>query len=150
LHRGGTMRIPPEVLEMLSAQPLFSGLSQKELRSIVALGTSLDIKTGHVLTEEGAFGRDAFLIVSGTARCLVGEKEVAVLGPGDLFGEISLLDRAPRSATVIADSDMSVTVFVRSEFVRLIEASPKIALKLLAAMAARLRSVDQGVAARKG
>jgi CRP/FNR family transcriptional regulator, cyclic AMP receptor protein len=144
------MRVPPEVLDMLAAQPLFSGLSQKELRSIVALGTPVDIKTGYVLTEEGAYGRDAFLIVSGAARCLVGDKEVAVLGPGDLFGEISLLDKAPRSATVVADSDMRVTVFVRSEFVRLIEASPKIALKLLAAMAARLRSVDQGFVASHG
>jgi CRP/FNR family transcriptional regulator, cyclic AMP receptor protein len=144
------MRIPAEVLDMLSAQPLFFGLSQKELWSVVALGTCLEIKTGHVLTEEGVYGRDAFLIVCGTARCLVGEKQVAVLGPGDLFGEISLLDWAPRSATVIADSDMSVTVFVRSEFVRLIEASPKVALKLLAAMAARFRSVDQGFAASNG
>jgi hypothetical protein len=57
-----TKRIPTEILEMLSAQPLFSGLSQKELRSIVALGTSVDIKTGHVLTEEGVYGRDALLI----------------------------------------------------------------------------------------
>jgi len=80
----------------------------------------------------------------------VGDKEVAVLGPGDLFGEMSLLDQAPRSATVVADSDMRVTVFVRSEFVRLIEASPKIALKLLAAMAARLRSVDQGFVSSHG
>lgn len=144
------MRIPHEVLDMLAVQPLFSGLSQKELRSIVALGTYVEIKAGYVLTEEGAYGREAFLIVSGNARCLVGDKEVAVLGPGDLFGEMSLLDQAPRSATVVADSDMSVTVLVRSEFVRLIEASPKIALKLLAAMAARLRSVDQGFVASNG
>ncbi len=144
------MRIPPEVLELLASQPLFSGLSQKELRSVVALGTYVEIKKGYVLTEEGAHGQEAFLIVSGTARCLVGDKEVAVLGRGDLFGEMSLLDQAPRSATVVADSDMSVTVFIRSEFVRLIEASPKIALKLLAAMAARLRSVDQGFVASHG
>lgn len=144
------MRIPPEVLKMLSAQPLFSGLSQKELRSIVALGTYMEIKQGYVLTQEGAHGREAFLIVSGTARCLVGDTEVAVLGPGDLLGEMSLLDQAPRSATVVADSDMSVTVFVRSEFIRLIEASPKIALKLLVVMAARLRSVDQGFVASNG
>ena len=51
---------------------------------------------------------------------------------------------------MVADSDMRVTVFVRSEFVRLIEASPKIALKLLAAMAARLRSVDQGFVVSHG
>ena len=135
---------------MLAAQPLFSGLSQKELRSIAALGTTVDIKAGYRMTGEGAYGRYAFLIVSGTARCVVGDKEVMVLGPGDLFGEMSLLDNSPRSATVVADSDLSVIVFARSEFIRLVEASPKIALKLLAAMAARLRSLVQGFVASNG
>jgi CRP/FNR family transcriptional regulator, cyclic AMP receptor protein len=141
------MRIPSGVLKMLAAQPLFFGLSQKELRSVASLGTPVDIKVGHILTEEGTNGREAFLIVSGEARCLVGSKKVAVLGPGDLFGEMSLLDQAPRSASVVADSDMEAIVFVRSEFVRLVEASPKIALKMLAGMAARLRAIDKGFAA---
>jgi CRP/FNR family transcriptional regulator/CRP/FNR family cyclic AMP-dependent transcriptional regulator len=69
----------------------------------------------------------------------------ADLGPGDLFGEMSLLDGERRSATVIADTDMTVTVFNRGEFVRLVEASPVIAMKLLAAMAARLRAVDRAL-----
>ena len=144
------MRIPREVLGMLEARPLFSGLSQKELRSIAALGTTLEIEAGYVLTNESDYGRDAFLIVSGAARCVVGDVEVAVLGPGELFGEIALLDGAPRSATVIAESDMTVTSFDRREFVRLVEVSPKVALKLLAAMATRLRAVDQGFVANYG
>jgi CRP-like cAMP-binding protein len=144
------MRIPREVLGMLEARPLFSGLSQKELRSIAALGTTLEIKAGYVLTNESDYGRDAFLIVSGAARCLVDDVEVAVLGPGELFGEIALLDGAPRSATVIAESDMKVTSFDRREFVRLVAVSPKVALKLLAAMATRLRAVDQGFVANYG
>ena len=144
------MRIPREVLGMLEARPLFSGLSQKELRYIAALGTTLEIKAGYVLTNESDYGRDAFLIVSGAARCLVDDVEVAVLGPGELFGEIALLDGAPRSATVIAESDMKVTSFDRREFVRLVAVSPKVALKLLAAMATRLRAVDQGFVANYG
>jgi len=144
------MRIPQEVLDRLAARPLFSGLSQRELRSIAALGTGLEVQAGHVLTEEGSHGREAFLILSGTARCLVGGVEVAVLGPGDLFGEVSLLDGAPRSATVVADSDMSVTDFERQEFIALVGVSPKIALKLLAALATRLRAVDEGFVAGYG
>jgi len=137
------MRIPPEGIEMLAEQPLFAGLSRKELNSVAALGVTVEIAANQVLTEEGAIGQEAFLIISGNARCTVGDQvEVANLRPGDLFGEMSLLDGVRRSATVIADTDMTVTVFERREFVRLVETSPVVAMKLLAAMAARLRSVD--------
>jgi CRP/FNR family transcriptional regulator, cyclic AMP receptor protein len=144
------MRSSREVLHILAARPLFSGLSQKELRSVAGLGTSLAVNPGEVLTDEGTRGREAFLIVAGRARCVVGDVEAAMLGPGDFFGEMSLLDGAPRSATVIADDEMWVTVFDRREFVRLIEVSPKIATKLLAAMAARIRTVDREFVATHG
>lgn len=144
------MRIPREVLRMLAERPLFSGLSQAELRSVAGLGTAVTATPGEILTAEGARGLEAFLIVTGRARCLVGEIDAAALGPGDLFGEMSLLDGAPRSATVIADSEMRVTVFDRSEFLRLIAASPKIATKLLVAMATRIRSLDHEFAATHG
>ena len=137
------MRIPREVLDMLAAQPLFSGLSKNELRSVASLGTPVEFKSGRVITEEGTIGREAILIVSGSARCLVAGKKVAELGPGDLFGEISLLDQAPRSASVIADTDMEATVFLAPEFLKLVQTSPKIALKLLTALAARLRATDR-------
>jgi len=69
------------------------------------------------------------------------------LGVDDLFGEMSLLDGTRRSAPVTAEANMTVTVFERNEFFRLVETSPAIAMKLLAAMAARLRSVDQDLKA---
>ncbi len=137
------MRIPPEGIEMLAQRPLFAGLSRKELESVAQLGVTLEIAANQVLTKEGAIGQEAFLIVSGNAHCTVGDQvEVANLGPGDLFGEMSLLDGERRSATVIAETDMTVTVFNRREFVRLVESSPDVAMKLLASMAARLRAVD--------
>ncbi len=137
------MRIPPEGIEMLAQRPLFAGLSRKELESVAQLGVTLEIAANQVLTKEGAIGQEAFLIVSGNAHCTIGDQvEVADLGPGDLFGEMSLLDGERRSATVIADTEMTVTVFNRGEFVRLVESSPVVAMKLLTAMAARLRAVD--------
>jgi CRP/FNR family cyclic AMP-dependent transcriptional regulator len=144
------VRIPREVLDMLAAQPLFSGLSKNELRSVASLGSPVEFKPGRMITEEGSIGREAILIVSGSARCLVGGKKVAELGPGDLFGEISLLDQAPRTASVIADTDMQATVFLAPEFLQLVQASPKIALKLLTVLAARLRSTDQKFTVGKG
>jgi len=144
------MRIPPEGIAMLAQRPLFAGLSRKELESVAALGVTLEIAANEVLTKEGGIGQEAFLIVSGNAHCTVGDQvEVANLGPGELFGEMSLLDGARRSATVIADTDMTVTVFERREFVRLLETSPTVAMKLLAAMAARLRSADLELQTRR-
>jgi CRP-like cAMP-binding protein len=101
------------------------------------------------MTKQDAVGLEAFLIISGAARCLIDAGELAVLGPGDFFGELSLLDGARRSATVLADTDMVVVVFDKREFRQLIEASTSIALKLLAAMAARLRVVNQELAAER-
>jgi len=144
------VRIPTQGIEMLAQRPLFAGLSRKELESVAALGVTLEIPADQVLTKEGTIGEEAFLIVSGNAHCIVGDQvEVANLEPGDLFGEMSLLDGEPRSATVIADTAMTVTVFERREFVRLVETSPVVAMKLLAAMAARLRSVDRELMIRR-
>jgi len=144
------VRIPPEGIAMLANRPLFAGLSRRELESVAALGVTLEIAANQVLTKEGAVGEEAFLIVSGNAHCTVGDQvEVADLGPGELFGEMSLLDGDRRSATVIADTDMTVTVFERREFIRLVETSPDVAMKLLAAMAARLRSVDLELRTRR-
>lgn len=107
------------------------------------LGVTLEISANQVLTKEGVIGHEAYLIVSGNAHCTIGEElEVAHLVPGDLFGEMSLLDGERRSATVIADTDMTAVVFNRQEFIRLVETSPVIALKLLSAMASRIRAVD--------
>jgi CRP/FNR family transcriptional regulator, cyclic AMP receptor protein len=137
------MRIPPEGIELLGQRPLFAGLSRKELESVAQLGVTLEISANQVLTKEGVIGHEAFLIVSGNAHCTIGEElEVAHLAPGDLFGEMSLLDGERRSATVIADTDMTAVVFNRQEFIRLVETSPVIALKLLSAMASRIRAVD--------
>jgi CRP/FNR family cyclic AMP-dependent transcriptional regulator len=144
------MRIPDGGIDMLAQRPLFSGLSRKELKSIAALGVTIEISAGQELTKQDAIGIEAFLIVTGAARCVVGDEvQLATLGPGDFFGELSLLDGARRSATVIADTDMVVVVFDKREFRQLIEASTSIALKLLESMAARLRVVDQELAAER-
>jgi CRP-like cAMP-binding protein len=143
------VRIPPQGIEMLAQRPLFAGLTRKELESVAALGVTVEIPANQVLTKEGTIGEEAFLIVSGKAHCIVGDLDVANLGPGDLFGEMSLLDGERRSATVTADTDMTVTVFERREFVHLVETSPVVAMKLLAAMAARLRLVDLELGIRR-
>ena len=129
------MRLSPKVYDQMRAVPLFAGLSQQELRAVANVGTTMELKVGAVLTKEKMTGQEAYFILSCGARCSIDGAEVASLGTGQFVGEMSLLDRGPRSATVVADSDMRLLVLEPREFDRLIQASPKIARKLLVEMA---------------
>jgi len=133
--------VPRQVLEMLAAVPLFSACSKAELRRIVGLGTSVTVAPGTTLTTQGAVGREFFLVTSGTARCFRDGMLVARFGPGDFFGEMALLDQAPRTATIVADEPMELLVLDAREFDSLIDDAPSIARKLLKALAARQRAV---------
>ncbi|MGH9098346.1 MAG: cyclic nucleotide-binding domain-containing protein, partial [Acidimicrobiales bacterium] len=95
-----------------------------------------------VLVEEGTIGREFFLIVDGEANVTRDGRKVARLGPGAYFGELALLDRRPRSASVISDTDMEVLVLSQRQFNGVLDLVPAIAHKLLMAMAARLRESD--------
>jgi CRP-like cAMP-binding protein len=138
-------RIPKRELEMLSRVPLFSACSQTELRQIARLGTELDVEAGRVLTDEGAPGREFFLVVEGKADCRVRGRSVAVFGPGDYFGELALLDGGRRTATVKATTPMRLTVLSVPEFAGLVRSSPTISTKLLSHLARRLRETQAAV-----
>jgi CRP-like cAMP-binding protein len=100
---------------------------------------------GTTITEEGSSAHELLVVLSGTATCRAKGKRLARFGPSDFFGEISLIDRGPRSATVVADSDMELLVLDSREFRRLVLASPTIAWKILATMAGRLRLADEAL-----
>ncbi len=100
------------------------------------------VPAGKVLVEEGTVGREFFFIVEGTATVKVGGRKVATLGPGNYFGELSLLDHKPRSATVASDTDMVLLVLDQRRFNGLLDELPTLAHKLLAAMAQRIREAD--------
>src|SRR4029077_294357 len=119
--------------------PLFSGLSKKERKAVARLITPVAIPQGTVLTREGDPGREAMLIASGTARVERDGHNVATLGPGELFGELALLTGERRMAMVTAETDMVVAALSRQEFAALLDASPKIAQKILIDAVRRLR-----------
>jgi CRP-like cAMP-binding protein len=134
--------VPKQVLEMLAEVPLFSACSRQELREIAGLGTSAQVEAGATLTKQGAVGREFFLVTKGSARCLRDGKFIARFGPGDFFGEMALLDRAPRTATIVADEPMELLVLDSREFEAMLEDAPSIARKLLKALAVRQRAVS--------
>ena len=102
----------------------------------------MKVHPGSVLCEEGKVGKEFCLIISGTAKVTKNNHEVAILGPGDAFGELSLLDHLPRSATVTAESEMELMVLPAREFTSVLEDIPSMAIRLLEAMAKRLRDAD--------
>jgi CRP/FNR family transcriptional regulator, cyclic AMP receptor protein len=125
---------------------LFSACSGRELRTIRRALEEIQVPADRVLCEEGTIGREFFLIVDGEASVRHNGRKIATLGPGRYFGELALLDRRPRSATVISETDMDLLVLGQRQFNGVIDAVPPLARKLMAAMATRLREADARVA----
>ena len=121
---------------------LFSACSTSQLRTIRRQVEEIAVDPGTVLCEEGAVGREFFFIVDGTATVRRGGRKIATLGSGQYFGELSLLDRRPRSATVVSETAMTVLVLDQRRFNGLLDAVPTLAHKLLVAMADRIREAD--------
>ena len=121
----------------LAKIPLFKECTKKELQAVSRLVTPINVKSGKVLTKEGDAGREFMIIASGTASVRRKGRKIATLGPGDFFGELALLAGVPRTATVIAESDMVVEALNRAEFATLLDESPSIARKVLSAVAKR-------------
>lgn len=122
---------------------LFAPCSARDLRKVRQSLDEITTEAGEVLCEEGQPGHEFFLIVKGTATVRRKGRKVATLGPGQYFGELALLDRGPRSASVIAESNMELLVLEQRHFLGLLDTLPTLARKLLAVMAARLREADK-------
>jgi CRP-like cAMP-binding protein len=121
---------------------LFSSCTASEIRKIRSLLDEVEVPAGKVLVEEGRVGTEFFIIVAGTAAVTREGKKVATLGPGNHFGELALLDRHPRSASVASETEMDLLVLSQRQFNSLLESVPTIARKMLAALATRLRDAD--------
>ena len=130
-------------LDHLARVPMFSACGTDELRAVARRSTDVSFPAGEVLLREGEPGYEAFVIVDGAVRVERGGEEVAVLGPGDFFGELALLDRSPRTATVTTIAPTEAVVLTLQEFDALLEEAPSITRKLLQGLARRLAEVDR-------
>jgi CRP-like cAMP-binding protein len=128
--------------DLLAQVPLFSALSKKELQLVARRAEDVKVDAGRILVSEGSTGSEFFVIIDGTATVSRHGRKVASLGAGDAFGELALLDTAPRNATVTAQTEMELVVLGQREFGGLIDEVPGFARKLLAGMARRLRDSD--------
>jgi CRP-like cAMP-binding protein len=132
-------------IEHLTQVPLFSACSQDELRKVAKHTTDIPITEGHVLCREGDRGLEFFVIVSGRAKVSRKGRKVGELGPGDFFGELSLLIDADRNATVTALTPMEAIVLSRRDFEATLADAPRMARKIMSGMARRLAEFDSRV-----
>lgn len=139
------MRKREAYLEHLAKTPMFSACSKKELQKLASLTDEVQYKPGDVLISEGTAGREFFVIIDGKATVTRNGKEVAVLGPGDFFGELALLDKSPRNATVTAKTDVDVMVLEERNFRGALAEAPTMTNKLAVGLARRLRELDSKV-----
>jgi CRP-like cAMP-binding protein len=127
----------------LAQSPIFSACSKKELRAITSLATEVHVPEGRVVTEQGERGREFMIITEGEMSVWIDDEPVATLGPGDFFGELALLSKQPRNATVVAETDSVLQTVSRQEFSSMLDTSPALVRKLLSAVVTRLREADQ-------
>jgi voltage-gated potassium channel len=125
-------------IDLLRKVPLFAGCSKAELAELARQTDELAIGEGRVLAREGQSGREFFVLVDGTVRITKNKRKVADLGPGEWFGEIALITRGPRTATVTASSPVRVLVLTDRAFRQVVRRVPSIALKVLASVGERL------------
>jgi CRP/FNR family cyclic AMP-dependent transcriptional regulator len=128
--------------DTLKQVPLFATLSKKDLAAIAGRAELVSVPSGAWLAKEGEPGIACYVLLSGAASVRKKGRKIANLGPGDVLGEMSLIDGLPRSATVQVTEDADVLELHRRDFISLIDQSPGLARKLLSSMSARLRDAD--------
>jgi len=126
-------------IDLIKGVPLFSGASKAELAEIAGIADEVDLPAGKTLIREGDTGREFFVLIDGAASVTRGGRKIGkAMGPGDFFGEIALISKAPRSATITTTSPVRALVITDRAFRHLLDHSPKIQIGVLTALAERL------------
>ena len=133
--------------DLLAQVPLFEGLSRRHLKQIAERADEISFREKETIVEAGQPGGTFFIIVEGEVRVVRGDRTIARAGPGEFFGEISLLDGGPRTASVIADTPVVAIRLFKASFDRVVREQPRVAAKILAVVARRLREAERTVTA---
>jgi CRP-like cAMP-binding protein len=132
-------------IDRLEDVEMLAGCSRRQLRAIARISEVIEVAEGTVLARSGEPGQEFFLILDGTARVEVSARKRARLQPGQYFGEMSLLDGGPRSATVVADTPLRLLVIKRGDFATLLREAPELTQSLLATLSRRVRMAEASV-----
>ncbi len=133
----------PEKIAALQRIPLFESLDKRELQFLAGLATEVSVREGTTLVKQGELGREAMIIESGTAAVFRDGAKIDDMGPGEFFGEMSLIYHQPRNADVVATSDMVVLDMNAREFATMLDTYPEVAVKILRTVVARLVAAQE-------
>jgi CRP-like cAMP-binding protein len=125
-------------LELLKRVPLFSKLDKKGLQDVAHIADELDLPAGKEMATEGDRGREFFVLIKGEAEVTKNGSRINTMRAGDFFGEIALVTKMPRTATVTATSDVDVLVITERAFDNLLKKSPEIGRSVAEALAERI------------
>jgi CRP/FNR family cyclic AMP-dependent transcriptional regulator len=129
-------------VDLIRRVPLFEHCSKQELEQVASIADEIDLPEGKHLTDEGDRGREFLVLLEGTVDVKVGDRTINTLREGDFFGEIALISKRPRTATVLATSPVRALVIRDQEFRALLQRVPEIQLKVLEALADRVAKTD--------
>ena len=147
IGRGGPPRgMSARWAEVLSRVPLFSGLGRRQLRALAKIAEQVKVKPGAAVVYRTHPGEAVFVILEGSAVVSTPTGAERVLGEGDYFGEIAVIDGRPRSAAVHAQTELVVMVIGRRRFLQLMEDEPSVARAVMVQLAARVRELEANAA----
>ena len=130
------------IVDCLANAPLFAQCSKREHRLVAKLAKVKRVPPGTTIVTEGEEGETMFVVLSGHAAVRKSGRKIAELGPGDVVGELAVLGKAPRNATVVTTAEALIATIGRRDVYRLLEDAPGFARKLLEALANRVRDLD--------
>jgi CRP-like cAMP-binding protein len=134
-----------QVTAHLSSVRLFESCGKKELRAIAKTAKVIPVHSGTQIITEGDDGNTMYVILAGSCRVARNGRKLATIGPGASFGELCLLSKGPRTATVVAVTDLEVAVITRRQLNSLLDKAPAFARKLLESLANIVRDLDKKV-----
>ena len=132
-------------LALVEKVPLFEGLSGRDLQKIAHSVAEVETPAGTKLATLGEAGKEMFIIVEGEALVTTQPGRTSYLRSGDFFGEMSLLDGDPRSATVEATTPIRLLVLDRHAFWQLLDETPSLVHKIMHTLSQRLRRAERSV-----
>jgi CRP/FNR family transcriptional regulator, cyclic AMP receptor protein len=130
---------PAERTTLLRKVPFFESFSDEEIRRVVELSDEVTAPAGAVIVDQGDPGTHCYVVMEGTTTVYVRGEYVAESGPGSMIGEMALIDHRPRTATVVADTDVRLLRFDSAAFRTLIDEMPKASEQVLRVLNDRLR-----------